>query len=301
MRTAITLAAASVAAAAHAAAPTYDDLAPILAARCTMCHSGPAAPRGLRLDSYDAIVKGSERGAVARAGDPGGSELMRRLTGQSQPRMPMTGPPFLSDQEIALFRQWIADGMRRGQGPAQAPAAAGAPPKLPAPGEPVTYAHVAPILATRCAKCHTDNGLMGPPPEGYRLTSYEATLSPADRVRVVPGNPAASELLRRVKGQSRPRMPFDGPPFLSADEIRVIEAWIADGARSAQGQPAPIPVGARVRLQGILESDWRLDGLQLTVDGGTRIDKRPRAGDFVEVRATIGAKGDIVTERVRRR
>jgi mono/diheme cytochrome c family protein len=282
---------------AQAAPVTYDDIAPVLGARCVMCHNGPAAPRGLRLDSYDALVKGGERGPVARSGDAAGSELIRRLTGQSQPRMPMTGPPFLTDAEVALFEQWVAGGMQRG---GAKPSAAPAPARLPGPGEAVTYAHVAPILATRCAKCHTDNGIMGPAPEGYRLTSYEATLSPADRVRVIPGNPAASELLRRVKGQSQPRMPFDGPPFLSDEEIRVIEAWIAGGARSASGQPAKIPVGARVRLQGVLEPDWRLDGLPLVVDGA-RIDKRPRTGDYIEVRASVGPQGEIVAERIRRR
>jgi len=70
----------------------------------------------------------------------------------------------------------------------------------PAPGEPVTYQHVAPIFATRCAKCHTNNGQMGPAPEGYRLSSYVSTLSANDRARVVPGNAAASELVRRIRG-----------------------------------------------------------------------------------------------------
>jgi mono/diheme cytochrome c family protein len=213
----------------------------------------------------------------------------------------MTGPPFLSDQEVALFGQWIAGGLQPGKAavPQAAPAKPVAP--LPRPGEPVTYAHVAPVFATRCAKCHTDNGLMGPAPEGYRLTSYESTLSTADRVRVVPGNPAASELLRRIKGQAEPRMPFDGPPFLDAGEIRLIESWIAGGARSASGQAAPVPIGARVRLHGILGSDRQLDGLPLVMDSGTRIDKRPQPGDYVQVRGSLGPNGEILVERMRRR
>ena len=282
-----------------AAQTTYDDIAPLLAARCVLCHSGPSAPLDLRLDSYDAAVKGSQRGPVVRAGDVQGSELMKRLTGTSQPRMPMTGPPFLSEAEIATFERWIAGGLARGT--AAAPAPAPAPAARPKPGEPVTYAHVAPIFATRCAKCHTDHGIMGAPPEGFRLTSYEFTLSATDRARVVPGQPLASELVRRVRGMAEPRMPFDGPPFLSEDEIRLIEAWVAQGARNAEGSPAPQPVGARVRLHGILGEGWQLDGLPLAVTSGTRIDKRPRPGDYAEVRGSIGPTGEVVAERIRRR
>jgi hypothetical protein len=35
----------------------------------------------------------------------GVGELIRRLKGLSQPRMPVTGPPFLSDAAIARFEQ----------------------------------------------------------------------------------------------------------------------------------------------------------------------------------------------------
>ena len=84
---------------------TYTDLTPIFAQRCIMCHSGDAAPVGLRLDNYEAIIKGSGRGAVVKAGDPSASELIRRLKGTSKPRMPMTGPPYLSDTQIAMFER----------------------------------------------------------------------------------------------------------------------------------------------------------------------------------------------------
>lgn len=184
---------------------------------------------------------------------------------------------------------------------ASAPPTAAARPR-PAPGQPVTWAHVAPIFATRCAKCHTDQrGLMGPAPEGYRLTSYEAALSSADRVRVVPGQPHASELLRRVHGLSRPRMPLDGPPWLDNEELRLVDAWIGQGARNAEGVPAPVPVGAAVRLRGTLGPSWTLDGLSLSIGARTRIDKSPAPGDHVEVRGRIGANGAVEVERLRRR
>ena len=142
---------------------------------------------------------------------------------------------------------------------------------------------------------------MGPAPEGLRLTSYGQTLASGERARVVPGHPAASELVRRIRGQAQPRMPFDGPPYLSEAEIGLIEDWIAQGARNAEGTPAPVPRGARVRLHGTLSDSWRLDGLPLEVSRRTRLDKKPGPGDYVEVRGRLDADGRVVAERIRRR
>jgi mono/diheme cytochrome c family protein len=284
-------------------ATRYDDIAPILASRCVLCHAGDGAPLGLRLDSVDGLLKGSAKGPVVKAGDTAGSELIKRLKGTSQPRMPMTGPPFLTDAEIALFESWVNGGLQKSAAAAApAPAqAALAMPLRPRTGEAVDYRHVAPIFAIRCAKCHTESGLVGPAPEGFLLTSYESTLSAADRLRVVPGRPNASELLRRIRGQAQPRMPRDGPPYLSEEEIGLIEAWIAGGARNAEGRRAEIPAGAKVRLHGTLEARWRLESLNLDVGGNTRIDKEPDAGDYVEVRGRLDRNGIVIVERVRTR
>jgi hypothetical protein len=159
---------------------------------------------------------------------------------------------------------------------------------------------VGPILLQRCAKCHSDNGILGAPPEGYRLSGYENALSPADRVRIVPGNAGASEVLRRLRGQSRPRMPFDGPPWLSQEDIRLIEEWILQGARGTDGRPAPVPVGARVRFEGTLSAPGEVDGTPLDIRGA-RMDKAPRIGDRVEVRGVVQPDGSVRVTRLRRR
>jgi uncharacterized membrane protein len=284
---------------AGAADISYADIEPILQQRCVVCHSGPAAVQGLSLDSIEGIKAGSDRGPVVIAGDPQGSELIRRLNGKSKPRMPMTGPPFLTGVEVASFEAWIAAGLPPGEPESvQRPATADI---SETESSTITFDRIAPIIATRCARCHTDGGLMGDPPEGYRLTSYESVMSRADRVRVLPGNPAASELLRRIRGQSQPRMPFDGPPFLSDQEIGLIEKWIAAGAPDSTGRAATVPVGARVRLQGRLGDGWLLDDLPLEITSRTRIDKEPGTGDSVRVRATVREDGTLNIERVRRR
>jgi mono/diheme cytochrome c family protein len=291
----------AVAAAADAAEGevTFAQIAPILEQHCVMCHTAASAPRGLRLDSLEGLLAGSQGGPVVKPEEPSASELILRLTGKRQPRMPMTGPPFLSDAEIALFERWIAAGLPAG--PVTTVARQEAQTPRPEAGRPVTYAQVAPIFATRCAKCHTAEGLMGPAPEGFRLTSYAETLSSGERARVVPGRPAASELMRRIRGQARPRMPFDGPPYLSDQEIRLIQRWIARGAANSEGAPAALPRGARVRLHGSLTSHWQLDGLPLEVSRRTRIDKDPTTGDYVEVRGRLGSDGQVIAERIRRR
>lgn len=47
---------------------------------------------------------------------------------------------------------------------------------------------------------------------------------------VVPGAPERSELVLRVNGSREPRMPIDGPPWLTDEAVIVLENWIAAGA-----------------------------------------------------------------------
>ncbi len=276
-------------AAAHEAL-AFGEVAEILRARCLTCHRGEAAPLGLRLDSHAAVMRGSSRGPVVRPGAPAASELVRRVRGASFPRMPRTRPPWLAEREIAAIERWIAAGAPPGE------PAAGAK-EAPRPTDAVTYAEVAPILIARCAKCHSASGLMGPPPEGYRLDTLQATLDASERARVVPGHPAASELVRRIRGQARPRMPLDGPPYLAEDEMRLIEQWIAQGARDPQGRRAALPVGARVRLHGMLVRNGVLDGQRFRARG----ERRAQPGDYVELRGTIEDDGSVRAERLRER
>ena len=85
---------------------------------CTGCHSGAAAPAGLRLDeasSYALLVgvASAEVSSLLRVdpGNPGDSYLMQKLQGSAAvgARMPLGGP-FLDDATIDVIRQWIADG-----------------------------------------------------------------------------------------------------------------------------------------------------------------------------------------------
>ena len=282
----------------HAAAgETWQAVSGLFDQRCVTCHSGDYAPLGLALDSFQALITGSENGPVIDLDAPADSALMQRLTGAAEPRMPLDGPPFLSDSEIATIAAWIEAGAIGPEDDAPDMTEAADP---YADGQ-ITYDEVASVFGRHCVICHSDNGRYDSPPEALRLSSLDTILQGGDRLVVLPGNVQASEIIRRVEGFSDPRMPLDGPPWLSDDEIQLLRDWIDGGARSDDGTPAATPVGASVRMRGILTGHQEIDGAGFVVNGGTRIDDAPRIGGRAEMRGHIGENGAIIADRFRDR
>ena len=95
---------------AQQGAPVFADVDRIFQARCVTCHSGTRPPEGLHLDSYSGVMAGSKDMQVIVKGEPGKSELVKRIKGISKPRMPKDGPPWLSEKDAALIEKWIAAG-----------------------------------------------------------------------------------------------------------------------------------------------------------------------------------------------
>ncbi|HIM29818.1 MAG TPA: DUF1549 domain-containing protein [Planctomycetes bacterium] len=89
------------------------DIQPLLARKCLVCHGPDEAESGLRLDSADRAYAMLESGTRAIVpGKTATSELLRRIaTGDDSERMPPEGDP-LTEDEISLFRQWIAGGAK---------------------------------------------------------------------------------------------------------------------------------------------------------------------------------------------
>lgn len=285
---------------APVAAETWEAVSALFAERCVLCHSGPDAPLGLSLDLHQGVMAGSENGPVVNPDAPAESPLMLRLTGAAEPRMPLDGPPFLDDGQIATVAAWIAKGA---PGPAAAPKETAAPAVAADPRADgrITFGEVERIFKQRCIECHSDNSKLGAPPEGLRLTSLDRILRGGDRIVVVPGNPPASELIRRVEGLADPRMPLDGPPFLDPEEIALLRDWIAGGAQDDDGTAAPVPVGGQVRFRGVLTAPDAIDGARFVITGETRIDDRPGIGQRAELRGRILADGTIEALRLRDR
>lgn len=106
--------------------PTFESIqAQVFDQTCTICHIGASAPLGLRLDdanSYALLVgvASSEQPSLLRVdpGDPDNSYLIRKLEGTATTggQMPLGLTP-LPAADIAVVRQWIADGAQPVQGP----------------------------------------------------------------------------------------------------------------------------------------------------------------------------------------
>lgn len=90
--------------------PGWDGVMRVFEKRCLNCHSKHGAPKGLRLDSYEATVAGGRDGPVVLPGNAKESELVMRLRGESVPRMPFLDRP-LPEEEIDLIVRWIDAGL----------------------------------------------------------------------------------------------------------------------------------------------------------------------------------------------
>lgn len=104
---------------------------------------------------------------------------------------------------------------------------------------------VLPILAQNCFRCHGEKEK-----GGLRLNSRQAALQAGDsgKAAVVPGKPAESLLLARVKATDEAeRMPPNGAG-LKPEQIAVLEQWIADGAP----WPAPPVTAEEVAQPSVL-------------------------------------------------
>ncbi len=86
---------------------------PIFDQHCVSCHAGWFPDGQLRLDSLENIREGGKRGPVILPGKPDKGWLINLVTPRSGGFSAMPpGPARLSDKELALLRDWIAQGAR---------------------------------------------------------------------------------------------------------------------------------------------------------------------------------------------
>lgn len=85
---------------------------PIFDAKCVSCHGTSKVQGGLRLDSYEQLMRGGSDGAVIIAGSPDRSLLLKRITLPPADKhfMPAEGRPPLTPEEIAWIKAWIQQG-----------------------------------------------------------------------------------------------------------------------------------------------------------------------------------------------
>jgi hypothetical protein len=92
-----------------------------------------------------------------------------------------------------------------------------------------------------CVTCHTNVGKV---PAGNLVllagVSYNnllnvASFQQASVRRVVPNDPDASYLVRKISGTpgiTGLRMPLNGPPYLTSGQIQILRSWIEQGAQN---------------------------------------------------------------------
>ena len=90
--------------------PDWENVGPIFTKRCINCHAEHGAAKGLRLDSYNAAIAGSTKRPVLVPGDAANSDLVRRLRGESMPRMPFLSKS-LPQNEIDMIIRWVEAGL----------------------------------------------------------------------------------------------------------------------------------------------------------------------------------------------
>ena len=85
---------------------------PVLQAKCVVCHGSGTEKGGLRLDSYNNLMRGGKDGSVVVPGKPEASLLLARVTlspGDSH-FMPAEGRTPLTSDELSWIRAWIHSG-----------------------------------------------------------------------------------------------------------------------------------------------------------------------------------------------
>jgi mono/diheme cytochrome c family protein len=112
------------------------------------------------------------------------------------------------------------------------------------------------IFTPICTQCHIGANA----PQGMRLdaaNSYAMIVGVASNevpslMRINPGNPDASYLVQKIQGNAAQgvRMPANGPPYLSQEQIDLVRSWVAAGAPPASAAPNNLVVTSSVPASG---------------------------------------------------
>jgi len=90
----------------HAEVSFAGDVLPLLEKHCWERHSEQSAALGLKLDTYEGVMAGSDYGTVVEAGDPDGSLLIEMIESGDMPEDGDSVPA----AEVEVIRNWIAEG-----------------------------------------------------------------------------------------------------------------------------------------------------------------------------------------------
>ncbi len=83
---------------------------PVLAEHCYKCHGPEKQKAALRLDSREAVIKGTDDGPVVVVGRPDESSLIKSIRHQGESKMPEKEDK-LPDAQIAALSEWVKMGV----------------------------------------------------------------------------------------------------------------------------------------------------------------------------------------------
>jgi hypothetical protein len=211
-------------------------VAPMLVGKCARCHIDKSEGK-FSMASFAALQKGSEAGVVYFPRKSQGSRIVEVIETGDMPR----GGAKVTRDELTALAKWIDEGAMFDGPNINAPLrqlvgnvvpATKEQPKLEivqATGkESTSYSRdVAAVFATKCLNCHGTQQ----PRANFSMADFARFLNGGNGgPPIVPGKPAESLLVRKLRGQAGERMPLRQPP-LPDDVITKIEKWIAEGAR----------------------------------------------------------------------
>jgi cytochrome c553 len=256
-----------------AGASVYDaQVHPILMAKCSKCH-GDAKQKGkLRLDSFEAILRGGKEGPAFVAGDPEKSTLVSRarLPLSDPEHMPPPKEPQLTARELELVTHWIQKGGTRELRTAELPEhLRGVAPSQPRPPStsPATSPSTAPSVSSSAPVASGSSSAPQPPARELppEIDPFRDVIHPVlvarcagchgeeedqGKLRVdtaelllaggrsgpatLPGKPDKSLLVQRMRlpVDDTDHMPPEGQPQPTPPEVLAIEWWIAQGAKT---------------------------------------------------------------------
>lgn len=202
---------------------------PLFEERCQMCHSAESKQGGFDLSSSEGLLRGGTRGAAITPGDAKSSLLYRLVSHEEEPAMPYKAAR-LSKEAIALIELWINLGALVPAMPSASMAGSTATASAlsggaGSPEQQFFVEHVRPVLQAQCFSCHGGKFKQA----GLSLQTRETLLRGSDNGPVVvPGKADASLLVRKIRHEHEPGMPYKAAKLPDA-AIAQIVAWINAG------------------------------------------------------------------------
>ena len=182
-----------------------EQIRPILDRHCLACHSSPTTQGGLDLSTRRGMLAGGGRGPAVVPGDSRASLLYQLVTHSQEPAMPLEAEPLPAEAAV-LIALWIDLGAPFAEPHADHSSSAIDMLVDSHSFSSGVFSRVRPTLEAKCLKCHGGKFRQA----GLDLSTREKLLAGSDEHRdvLVPGDAPASLLVKKIRHQHEPGMPY---------------------------------------------------------------------------------------------